>query len=214
MHVAPLAELDTNPSLGAVIGNTQSQHTLDQINAKWGGTATVSFGQIENPLNAGYRNFMNYIQGSLARTDRMVQEVTQSIMYPEHWRVIDSEEALAAPPAAMQPALLMTPGVFELFKEHKLSAWDWDPDTFPDEDVYGKQLNNGCVTIDPQDPESVPEYIVEEWNPALEEEFGMTDEQKEILIKSREYLTKLVNDEMSDNGLRRDITDLSNTISV
>lgn len=213
MYVAPLREIENVPSLGAMIGSTQSQVILDQINSKWGGTASVSFGQINNPLNDNFRNFMNLLHGQLARTDKIIQEVTQSVLYPERWRVIDNEEALAAAPASMQPALLMTPGVFELFKERKLSAWDWNPDTFPKEDVYGKQLNNGKVVIDPRDPSIVPEYIVTEWN-SDEKDFEMTDEQQEILEKSREYITKLLDEEMGEGGSRRDITDLSNTISV
>ena len=213
MYVAPLCEIDNIPSLGAMIGSTQSQAILDQINSRWGGTASVSFGQINNPMNDHFRNFMNLIHGQIARTDRVIQEVTQSVLYQEHWRVIDSEEALAAAPASMQPAILMTPGVFELFKEGKLSAWDWNPDTFPEEDVYGKQLNNGKVVIDPRDPSILPEYVVTEWNSA-EKDFEMTDEQQEILEKSREYITNLLNEEMGENGTRRDITDLSNTISI
>ena len=181
MYVAPLAELDNIPSLVAMIGNTQSQAMLDQINSRWGGTASVSFGQVSNPLNENFRNFANLVNGQLARTDRVIREVTQSIIYPEHFRVIDSEEALAAAPVCMQPALLMTPGVFELFKEHKLSAWDWNPDTFPNEDVYGKQLDSGKVVIDPRDPSTVPEYVVSTWNSMESELFGLNDEHQEIL---------------------------------
>lgn len=213
MFVAPLCEIDNIPSLGAMVGTTSSQAMLDQINARWGGTASVSFGQIDNPMNEGYRNFMNVIHNTIAKTDRIIQEVTQSVMYPEHWRVIDSEEALAAAPVSMQPAILMTPGVFELFKEGKLSAWDWDPNTFPDEDMYGKQLNNGKVVIDPRDIENSPKEMVTVWNSA-EKEFEMTDEQQEILEKSREFITNLLNEEMGADGQRRDITDLSNVISV
>jgi hypothetical protein len=213
MVVAQLREIDNIPSLGALVGSTQSQAMLDHINSKWGGTASVSFGQINNPMNDNFRNFMNLIHGQIARTDRVIQEVTQSVLYPEHWRVIDSEEALAAAPASMQPAILMTPGVFELFREGKLSAWDWNPDTFPKEDVYGKQLDNGKVVIDPRDPSILPEYIVSEWNSA-EKDFEMTEEQQEILEKSREYITKLLDEEMGDGGSRRDITDLSNIISI
>lgn len=213
MYVAPLAEIDTIPSLMAVIGSTQSQSVLDAINARYGGTASVAFGQTTNPMNEDYRNFMSLVHNKIEKADNIIREVTQSILYPEHWRVIDTEEALAAAPACMQPALLMTPGVFELFKENKLSGWDWDPDTFPNEDVYGKQLNNGKIIIDPRDPSILPEYVESEWNSA-ETDFELTDEQQEILEKSREYLIKLVNQEMSNNGSRRDITDLSNTISV
>ena len=74
-------------------------------------------------------------------------------------------------------------------------------------------MNNGKVIIDPRDPSILPEYIVNEWDSA-EKDFEMTDEQQEILEKSREYITKLLNEEMGDGGSRRDITDLGNTISI
>ena len=213
MFVAPLQQIDNVPTLYGLIGGVQSQVVLDNINSKWGGTASVAFGQISNPMNEHYRNFMGLIQGQIARTDNLIREVTQSVLYPEHWRVIDSEEALAAAPACMQPALLMTPGVFELFKEGKLSAWNWDPATFPDEDVYGKQLENGRITIHPDDADNLPEAIVSTYDTA-EIDFQMTEEQMDILEQSRKFLMEELARELGENGQRRDITDLSNTISV
>ena len=213
MQVAPPQTMSIIPSLGAMLGSIQSAQMLDHINSMMGGTASVSFGQLSNPMNDGYRNFMNLVQGQLSRTDRIIQQVTQSIEYPEHWRVIDNDDALYAPPPSMQPALLMTPGVFELFKEGKLSGWNWDPSTFPEEDVYGIQLNSGHMVVDPRDRSTIPEYIETEWHSEYTD-FEMTPEQIDILEKSREYLTARLNEELGDNGKRRDITDLGNTMPI
>ena len=213
MHVRPLRVIDNTPSLAAMIGSVGSQDVIDQINARWGGASTVAFGQANNPMNTGYMQFLNLIQGQIARTDNLVQQIVQSIIYPETWRTIDSEEALAMPPPSMQMALLMTPPVLELFKNHQISGWGWDPDTFPDRDMYERSLNNGKVETRP-DPNDVPDEVVTEWR-TDETEYDLDDDNDyQNLVQSRKYITNLLKQELGPEGQRRDITDLTQTMSV
>lgn len=213
MQVRPLRLIDNVPSLAAMVGSVSSPDVIDQINLRWGGASTVAFGQASNPMNTGYQNFLNLVQGQLARTDHLVQEVTQSVLYPETWRTIDTEEALAVPPVSMQVALLMTPPVLELFKNHQLSGWGWDSDTFPDRDMYARTLNNGKVETMP-DPEDVPDEMVTEWSMDEAEYDIDNDEDYLHLVRSRKYITKLLEHELGPDGERRDITDLTQTMSV
>jgi hypothetical protein len=214
MQINRLTESQTYPSVIELIGSNQSQAVIDEINTRWGGSETVSFGQASNPMNERYHHFMNVMNNTLAKADSLIREVTQSIMYPDHWRPILDEAALQVTPECMQPALLMTPGIFDLFKQRKISGWNWNPDTFPDVDLYGKQLSNGVVMIDPRDPSTLKDIPDVEWNSAEDEFYGLTDEQKDALEQSRNFLTTWLENELGENGIRRDPTDLGNTISV
>ena len=213
MYVARLYEIDNVPNLSAMIGNVGSQDVIDQINLRWGGASTVAFGQVSNPMNTGYQQFLNLVNGQLAKTDNLVQQVAQSVLYPETWRPITNEEALVMPPPSMQVALLMTPPVLELFKNHQLSGWGWDPDTFPDTDMYARTLNNGMVETRP-DSKDVPDEVVHEWSTATAEYDIDSDEDYDALVQSRKYLTKLLEQELGPDGQRRDPTDLSQTMSI
>ena len=213
MYVARLYEIDNVPNLAAMIGSVGSQDVIDQINMRWGGASTVAFGQISNPMNTGYQQFLNLVNGQLARTDNIVQQVTQSVLYPETWKTIDSEEALVMPPPSMQVALLMTPPILELFKNHQISGWGWNPDTFPDTDMYERTLNNGKVETRP-DPKDVPDEIVTEWSTDTADYDIDNDEDYFALVRSRKYLAKLLQQELGEEGQRRDPTDLSQTMSV
>ena len=213
MYVARLYEIDNVPNLSAMIGSVGSQDVIDQINTRWGGASTVAFGQVSNPMNTGYQQFLNLVNGQLARTDQLVQQVAQSVLYPETWRTIDSEEALVMPPPSMQVALLMTPPILDLFKNHQISGWGWDPDTFPDRDMYERTLTNGVVETRP-DPKDVPDEVVRMWSTDETDYDIDNDEDYDALVQSRRYLTKLLNQELGPDGLRRDPTDLSQTMSV
>lgn len=213
MYVARLYEIDNVPNLSAMIGSVGSQDVIDQINMRWGGASTVAFGQVSNPMDTGYQQFLNLVNGQLARTDNIVQQVTQSVLYPETWRTIDSEEALVMPPASMQVALLMTPPILDLFKNHQISGWGWNPDTFPDTDMYERTLNNGMVETRP-DPNDVPDEVVTEWSTDTADYDVDEDEDYFALVRSRKYLTKLLEQELGPDGQRRDPTDLSQTMSI
>ena len=214
MYVAPLALIDTPPSLAAMIGGTSSQDVIDAVNLRWGGASAVAFGQVSNPLNTHYQQFLGMIQNKIAPADRLVQQVTQSVLYPETWRTIDSEEALAMPPPGMQVALLMTPPVLELFKNHQLSGWGWDPDTFPDTDQYARSLNQNVAewTGDPDIP--VPDEVTHEWSTDTTDYDIDEDADRDALIESRRFITAVLKQELGPDGQRRDITDLTQTMSI
>ena len=213
MFVAPLSEISTAATLAGMLGSVCSQDVIDQINLRYGGASTVAFGQVTNPLNTGYQQFQSIVQGQLAQTDRLVQEVTSSVLYPETWRPITSEEALAIPPPSMQVALLMTPPLLELFKNHQVSGWGWDPDTFPDTDQYARSLNNGKVEWTGI-KETVPDEVVSEWSTDSTDYDVDEDADYDALVQSRKYVIKRLNQELSENGTRRDVTDLTQTMSI
>ena len=213
MYVARLYEIDNVPNLSAMIGSVGSQDVIDQINMRWGGASTVAFGQVSNPLNTGYQQFLNLVNGQLARTDNLVSQVAQSVLYPETWRTIDSEEALIMPPPSMQVALLMTPPILERFKDYQISGWGWDPSTFPDTDMYERTLTNGMAETRP-DPKDVPDEIVWEWSTDTVEYDIDEDADIDALVDSRRYLTQFLERELDPDGTRRDPTDPSQTMSI
>lgn len=213
MYIAPLCEIDCTPTLAAVIGTVSSQDVIDQLNLRWGGASAVAFGQVNNPMDTGYRNFLNIVNGCMAKTDNVVRQVTQSVLYPDAWRTIDSEEALILPPPSMQVALLMTPPLLDMFKNHQVSGWGWNPDTFPDTDMYERTLNNGRVETRPN-PDDVPDEMTWEWGTDTTDYDVDEDADYFALVRSRKFLCDLIERELSEDGSRRDPTDLSQIMSV
>ena len=209
MYIPPLTEIDNVPSLGAMIGNLHSSSVLDEINAKWSDNA-VAFGLPSNPFGEGYKNFMQIVDHQINVTDKMVMQTTSAVYNPHTYRVVTDEDGLALMPPVMQPTILMMPVVCDLFRERKIWGWNWNPDSFPESDQFGRLISNGKAEWDPRDPSTCPEYLTWEFE---QDDTQITDEMLEAVEKTRRWLSDWLEHEMNE-GTRRDPTDLSNVISV
>lgn len=208
MYVAPLTEIDSVPSLGAMIGNVHSQDILTQINARWG-TNTVAFGLANDPYKDEYQNFMNLLNTEIQKSDDYVLNTTQRIFNPDIYMPITNEHDLACIPQCMQIPMLMMPVMRDMFEQGMIWGWGWNPESLPEEDVYGRLIDNGRITIVPGHPEETPDYITWEYRTT---DPDLTEDQLDAIDKSRRWLAEMIYQELSENGQHRDPTDLSNLI--
>ena len=206
MYVAPLTEIDSVPSLGAMIGNVHSQDILTQINARWG-TNTVAFGLANDPYKDEYQNFMNLLDTEIRKSDDYVLNTTQRIFNPDIYMPITTAHDLACIPQCMQVPMLMMPAMRDMFEQGMIWGWGWNPESLPEEDYYGRLIGNGRAVIVPQAPDATPDYITWEYRTT---DPDLTEEQLDVIDKSRRWLADMIERELSENGQHRDPTDLSN----
>lgn len=208
MYVAPLTDIDSVPSLGAMIGSVHSQDILDQINAKWG-TSTVAFGLADDPYQEQYRHFSSLINAKLKESDNYVMQTTQHIFNPDIYMPITSEHDLACIPQVMQLPMLMMPQMRKMLEKGMIWGWGWTPEHLPEEDFYDRLIKSGSIEFVAGDPKTVPDYIVWDYKST---DPDLTPPQLDAIDRSRRWLADMIEREMSEGGQRRDPTDLSNVI--
>lgn len=210
MYIPDIMDIDNSPSLGAMIGTTHSPDALNALNEKWS-AGGVAFGLPTNPDSDNYKHFMGLVNAQINKTDTIVRQTMESILLPNEYRVIDNETSLALMPPIMQVPMLMAPCLNDMFRDRKIWGWGWNPDTFPQEDVYGRLINNGRIEWDPRDKDTCPEFIEIEF---MQDDPDLEEEELKAIEKSRRWIADWIEKEMSDEGSRRDPTDLSNCISI
>jgi hypothetical protein len=191
------------PSLGAMLGSVHSSDVLDRLNMASGGG--VIFGQPGDPLKDRYKYLRETLSSNLALADQIVEQTRQVILEPDRLSPITNVEALYDVPKAMRLPILMFEPVRTLLQEGRINGYDIDPDNLPDEDVYGRLINNGKVDISSGATEMVWEWKSDD--PALSEE------DLEAIEKTRGWIDSWLMNEMRPGGEYRDPTDPSNKIS-
>jgi hypothetical protein len=190
------------PSLGAMLGNVHSNDVLDRLNMASGGG--VIFGQPGDPFKDRYKHLREQLGTSLALADQIIERTRQVVMEPEKMVPITSVEAMYDVPKSMQLPILMYEPVRTLLQEGRISGYDIDPANLPDEDVYGRLINNGRVVI------GEDEFMTWEWKT---DDPNLTEEDLEAIELTRGWIDSWLVNEMKPGGDYRDPTDPSNKIS-
>lgn len=207
MQILPMSELAMTPTLGALLGTNVNGSVLEGINQQYGNG--VLFGN-EDPFHSRFSALKNIVQNQLLVAGAQVEQIRSEITQPYQFKEIKSEDDLRNIPLIMQLPILMTPKVRELFEESRISGWNYEHYALPDEDFYGRLIDNGTVTIDHSNPENNPEYFTYEFDSS---DPDLELEDLSLIEKSRAWVCKWLEEEMSDGGQWRDPTDLSNKIS-
>lgn len=210
MHILPMSSLAMTPSISALLGTSINNNVLEQINNQYGNGGVI-FGQPGNPAAERYQALKSVVQDQLQVAAAQIDDIRHQIVHPYDYVEIVDEEQLRNIPAVMELPILMYEPVRKLFDDCRISGWGYEAGYLPDEDFYGRLINNGTITITQgTSEEDMPEYFV--W------EFQSTDPdldefQLKAIEKTREWIGKWLETEMSDTGKWRDPTDLSNQIS-
>lgn len=204
VRVRSIQQLSMVPSLGAMLGSVHSNDVLDRLNMASGGG--VIFGQPGDPLRERYQNLRAQLANSLMLADRIVERTRQVIFEPERMVPITCVDDLYNVPQVMQLPILMYEPVRTLLEEGRISGYDIDPKNLPDEDVYGRLINNGKVELG-QDKDGEFVWLWRTDDPVL------TDADLEAIEATRGWIDSWLLNEMKPGGDYRDPTDPSNKIS-
>ena len=201
--VHSIRSLSMMPSLGAMIGSTHSSEVLERLNMASGGG--VIFGQPGDPFRDRYQALKSVLMDNLNAVDRVVTQVQQTVTQPTKMIPITSVEAVQNIPPCMTLPFVMYEPIKTLLTDGRIDGFGIDPRFLPEEDVYGRLINNGKVDISAGDKEIV--WLWRTDDPELSEE------DLEAIEATRGWIDSWLVKEMQPGGTYRDPTDPANKIS-
>lgn len=207
MQILSLIDLPQAVPLGVFAGATGMRDVLDHMNATWRSSGGgVIFG--EGVFGDRYRAFTNLITDRQREINEAVEKTVQSVMCPDKFQVIDSQEALANVPPCMYIPILTYAPVRKLFEDGMIRGWGVGYAELPEEDVCGRMINNGRFRSDDEawmkDPERGVSYVVKSGDP------DYTREQLNAIESSREFIDTWLEEQLGPGGDHLDMTDLPN----
>ena len=212
MYIAPLAEALITPSLGSLLGTSASADVLSYLNNQYGSQNGVIFGQPGDPLMDRFHNLMNLVQTKLIDTNQMIQQTTIAVTNPCQIQAITSEEQLYNTPVSMQLPILMYAPIRELFEQDRIYGYGFCKENLPQEDVFGRLIDNGKVTLNQNfyADGKIPDYMEEHWEST---DPKLTFDELDAIEETREWVLQYLRAQMREGGEMRDPTDPSNKIS-
>lgn len=125
---------------GALLGTTGSAELVDSINASLGGS------MFSDTMNA-FRDIRNSFVETVIRPIQMgynaVSQLANVLMNPDVIRPLITEADFKAVPPCMYEAIVMFPPVRSLLTQGRISGFGFDPEFLPEEDVWGRLIENG-----------------------------------------------------------------------
>ena len=204
MLVHQMQTLHATPSLGALVGSITSERVISDFNAAQGGTA-VLFGQAGDPYSDRYHNLMNVFNTVIAPVHIQVQAIREEITEPVY-KAITCEADLMDISDNMKLPILMHKPVLELFKQDKIYGFGFDKDSLPEEDVYGRYVDNHTAEYS---GDSIQEEITAEYC-TTDPDFTANDIV--AIGLSRQFVEEWLAKQLGPDGSRIDPTDMSNVI--
>ncbi len=199
MVIRPLTSCSMVPDAGMLFGNRGNQAIVDSINSRWSTTGVI-FGSDNDPFADRFADFNRAYINVARDTIDLLNETYSFIMDRNIIVPINSQKALMAVPECMQRNILTYEPIRNMFEDGRISGWDVDPTTLPDEDVVGRMLNNGYMGPDPFTGE-VPDEVTWHWK---DTDPNYTYDELELLAEARGYVDSFIADQL---GLEGDMLD-------
>lgn len=124
------------PSLSALLGSSVSREVFDSVDSQ--GYRSLFGSDFDNMYQDIYETHirpMDALNFEMSRTVNM-------LINPDRFRILDSIEAYASIPASMEMPILMFEPVRTLFMQGRVEGFGYNPDSLPDEDAYGRLIDN------------------------------------------------------------------------
>lgn len=146
-------------NVGALLGTAATSTLYKKINEKLG-IANSYFGSEADPMRMGYQNFMTSVVNPIQMNNQRFIQANVTISKPDIFQpILSLGELMGVPPCMHVPILQYRP-VLDLLKEGRIDGYGYDPNSFPEDDVYDRLINNGKVLLytgdevfkDPENP--------------------------------------------------------------
>lgn len=204
MDVLDLQFIQRPLSASMLMGDQGSQRTLQALNQLCNVTASTVYS------DAGLAH-MNMVQTSINNIVSKLVTANDILRSVTDFRPITQPDQLCYIPNPMQIPILCMPEIRELHKAGKIFGFGIPVNAVPEEDIYGRLINNGKVEVTSlkDNPEDV--YQTWEWrtdDPELS--FSDLDNIESTRIFLREFLAE----QMKAGGDQLDPTDYPNQMNV
>ena len=203
--VHDIQSLNMMPSIGAMIGSVHSPEVLERLNMASGGG--VIFGQPGDPYADRYGHLHSLLIDNLRVADQIVTQARTAVYEPERMVALTSIDAMREVPPCMKLPIVTYEPIRQLLEAGRISGFGIDPRFLPEEDVYGRLIDNGKVKIDKNTKEVEFSWHWKSDDPKL------TENDLEAIDQTREWIDNWLYNEMKPGGSYTDPTDPSNLIS-
>lgn len=188
--------LNASPSLSGILGSTGSQAIVNDLNMSMTGGTGVLFSQAANPIQNMYQNFMTNVVQPIQRTTQTIMDTCVNVLNNDKIVPITSTSQLHYVPEAMHIPILTYGPVRDLLKDERIYGWGYKEEDLPEEDDWGRWIDNGrWICDDPRLPEEEQNIVTHEWryfDPEVKEE------EIEAVEKTRLWMDEFLWDQNYD----------------
>lgn len=184
-----------HPSLGALIGSRVSGDVFESINR----TGFTSF--FGNEFDHMRETFFERHVRPMDAINLELSKTVNLILNPDKFRILDTLESFQSIPPCMELPILMFEPIRQGIMEGRLSGFGYDPTSLPDEDDYGRLIDNfTCEDVaDASDDDGVFKLS----GTIYSDDPDLSDEDLYAIRKTREYIKRVILDKTD-----RDPTDI------
>jgi len=200
MEVADIQTICQPLSAGMLMGDQGSSRTVQAINEMYGVSAGMVYSEAGTRHYQMVQQSIDNIVGKLVTASQLLRTVTE-------FKQINNLEQLCYVPEPMQLPILTMPEIRELHQQGKLYGFGIPADAVPDEDIYGRMINNGSANIVGYDDNPDEIYRVWEWN---SEDPDLSFAELENIRTTREFVTEMLSAQRKAGGDQLDPTDYPN----
>ncbi len=205
MRVLSLINLPSAIPIGIFSGQHGAQAVLEDLNNSWKNAGSgVIFG--DDSFSKRFDAFSSMLGQQIDAIQDTVLRSIEAVCCPNKFHEINCQEDLEHVAPCMYIPILTMPKVRPLFESGRISGWGVTASQLPEEDVYGRLINNGRFdTGDPNyDREAPVSWTYETGDP------NVTTEELKMIETSREFISTFLEQQMGEGGDELDITDIPN----
>lgn len=143
-EIMPSISLNALPTPGALLGTQGTRDIIDRINSSMN-MGQEFFGSVNDLFQKGRSVFMQSTIEPIRNITYNLTQTANKILKNDVIIPLKKEKDFTFVPPCMQEPIIMYEPVRKLFEQGRVSGFGFDPDNLPEEDVWGRLINNGVV---------------------------------------------------------------------
>lgn len=193
MIFSPVA-MSTFPTLGSLMGTSGSDAIINNINAASG--STTFFGSMYDRYATIRNKFIENIVVPIKAAEAVLYKTVDAMVNIDRIKPLITMDAFKSITPAMHLPILMYEPVRTLFDQGRVSGFGYDPEFLPEEDVYGRLINNGTTydALESLDDENMVTLDYTYWS----DDPVLTDEELDSIEDTRRFVDRILADTVYD----------------
>lgn len=189
MIFSPVA-MNSFPTLGALLGTSGSDAIIDNVNRVSG--STTFFGSMYDRYASIRNKFIENIVVPIKAAETALYKTVDAMVNIDHIKPLTTMDAFKSVTPAMHLPILMYEPVRTLFDQGRVSGFGFDPEFLPEEDVFGRLIDNGTSydVLADLDDEGAVTLESTYWSDDPE----MTDQELDAIEDTRRFIDKILAD--------------------